>query len=84
MGLVLPATAPGLSCVVAPPRRRSWPRAWGVGYLLPVAAPDLRRGVTPLVAAPDLGRGVTPLVAAPDLGRWVSPLGRCPPDLGRG
>ena len=46
---------------VAPPRCRPWPQAWSVGYLLPAAAPDL-------------GRGVTPLVAAPDLGRWVSPL----------
>ena len=49
---------------VAPPARHPWPRAWGVEYLLPAAAPDL-------------GRGVTPLVATPDLGRWVSPL-RCP------
>ena len=49
---------------VGPPSRRPWPRAWGVGYLLPAAAPDL-------------GHRVTPLVAASDLGRWISPLG-CP------
>ena len=61
MGLVLPATAPGLGCGVAPPTGRPWPQAWGIGYLLPVTAPDL-------------GRGVTPLITAPDLGRWVSPL----------
>ena len=48
---------------VAPPARRPWPRAWGIGCLLPAAAPDL-------------GRGVTPLLAAPDLGHWVSPFGR--------
>ena len=29
---------------VAPPCRRLWPRAWGVGYLLPAAAPDLDVG----------------------------------------
>ena len=40
-------------------------RLKGVGYLLPAAAPDLRRGVTPLVMAPDLGH-------------WVSPLGHLP------
>ena len=76
MGLVLPATAPGLGCGVAPPARHPWPPAWGMGYLLPAAAPDL-------------GWGVTLLVAAPDLGRWLSPLGRPPhhtprPDLGLG
>ena len=49
---------------VGPPDHRPWPRAWGVGYLL-------------LDAAPDLGRRVTPLVAAPDLEHWVSPPG-CP------
>ena len=27
---------------VGPPRRRPWPRAWGMGYLLPAAAPGLR------------------------------------------
>ena len=43
---------------VAPPARRPWPRAWGVGYLLPATAPDLRSGVTPLIAAPGLGRGL--------------------------
>ena len=36
----------GLGCGVAPPRCRPWPRAWGVGYLLPAAAPDLGRRVT--------------------------------------
>ena len=35
---------------VGPPRRRPWPQAWGLGYLLHAAAPDLRRGVTPLIA----------------------------------
>ena len=33
----------------------------GMGYLLPATAPDLGRGVTPLIAAPDLGRLVSPL-----------------------
>ena len=50
------------------------PWAWGVGYLLSAAAPDL-------------GHGVIPLVVTPDLRHWVSPLGRpAPPtpDLGRG
>ena len=42
-----------------------WYEVIDVGLVLPAAAPDL-------------GRGVTPLVAAPDLGRWVSPLGRPP------
>ena len=55
-----------------------------MGYLLLAAAPDLGRGVTPLVTAPDLGCRVTPLVAAPDLGRWVSPLGRSPQPPTRG
>ena len=53
-----------------------------MGLLLPAAAPDLGRGVTPLVATPDLGHGVTPLVAAPDLGRGVAPLGPRPSGMG--
>ena len=61
MGLVLPATAPGLGRGVAPPTGLPWPQAWGIGYLLPVTAPDLGRGVTPLITAPDLGRRVSPL-----------------------
>ena len=47
-----------------------------MGYLLPAAAPDLGRGVTPPVAAPDLGRWVSPLGHPPDLGRGVAPLRR--------
>ena len=61
---------------VAPPRRRPWPRAWGMGYLLPAAAPDLGRGVTPLVATPGLGPGLLLPAAAPDLGHGVAPLDR--------
>ena len=56
------------------------------------AAPDLGRGVTPLVTAPDLGRCIAsqPFLrrrnlalsaAAPDLRRGVTPLGRCPSDI---
>ena len=52
---------------VGPPTRCPWPRAWGVGYLLPATAPDLGCGVTPLFTAPELGHGVTLLVAVPDL-----------------
>ena len=37
-GVGPPATAPGLGRAVAPPRRCPWPRAWGVGYLLPARA----------------------------------------------
>ena len=62
-GVGPPGHRPGLGPGVAPPGRHPWPQARGVGHLLPATAPDLRRGVTPLVAAPDLGR-------------WVSPLGR--------
>ena len=40
--LLLPTAAPGLGLR-------------GMGQLLPAAAPDLGRGVTPLVATPDLG-----------------------------
>ena len=65
VGLLLPSATLGL-------------RLRGVRYLLPAAAPDLGRRVTPLVTTPDLGRRATPLVAAPDLGQWVSPLGRAP------
>ena len=50
---------------VAPPARHRWPKAWGMGYPLPAAAPDLRRGITPLVAAPDLGHRVSPLSRPP-------------------
>ena len=52
VGLVLPATAPGLG-------------RGGVGYLLLAAAPDLGHGVTPLITAPDLGRWVSPLGRPP-------------------
>ena len=78
MGLVLLATAPGLGRGVAPPYRRPWPRVWGVGYLLPAAAPDLRRRVTPLVDDPDLGCWVSPLgrPPTPDLGCRLAPFGR--------
>ena len=38
---------------VAPPRRHPWPQAWGVGYLLPAAAPDLR-----LLSLPPLASGM--------------------------
>ena len=64
VGLVLPATAPGLGGLLLPATALGLGLR-GMGYLLPAVAPDL-------------GRGVTPLVAAPDLGRWVSPLGRPP------
>ena len=53
-----------------------------MGYLLRAAAPDLGRGVTPLVAAPDLGPWVSPLSRPPDLGRGVTPLGRRPLGMG--
>ena len=80
LGPPAPAQPRLLGRGVAPPGCRPWPRAWGMGYLLPAAAPDFGRGVTPLIAAPGLGRGVTPLVATPDLGCRVTPL-VAPPDL---
>ena len=49
-----------------------WPQAWGLGYLLPDAVPDLGRGVTPLVAAPDLRRGVAPLGRSCAIAVWYS------------
>ena len=51
--------ASGLGAWGSSSRPLPWPRAWGMGYLLPATAPDLGRGVSPLVAAPDLGRAVT-------------------------
>ena len=86
MGLVLPATAPASVQRLLFPATALGLGLRGVGYLLPSAAPDLGRGVTPLVATPDLGRGVTPLgllpfghgvlpASTPDLGRGVVPLG---------
>ena len=39
-----PPLALGLG--VAPPARHPWLWAWGVGYLLPAVAPDLRHGVS--------------------------------------
>ena len=65
VGLVLPATAPASVQRLLFPATALGLGLRGVGYLLPSAAPDL-------------GRGVTPLVATPDLEHWVSPLG-CPP-----
>ena len=47
-GVGPPTTAPDLRPAVAPPSRCPWPRAWGVGYLLSAARPDLGRGVSPL------------------------------------
>ena len=81
MGLVLPATAPGLQRGVAPPVRRPWPQGWGRGVAPPARRPwpwAWGMGYLLLAAAPDLGRRVTPLVIAPDLGCRVSPLGRPP------
>ena len=66
---------------VGPPSRRPWPRAWGIGYFLPVTAPDLGRGVTPLVPAPGLRCGLLLPAVAPGLGLRGLGYSSRPPSL---
>ena len=46
LGPPVPTQPRLLGCGVCPPSHHPWPRAWGVGYLLLAAAPDLGRGVS--------------------------------------
>ena len=71
-------------CSSLPPPPASGVGAWGSSSCPPPLASGLGVGHLLPAAAPDFGRGVTPLVAAPDLGPWVSPLGRHPPPPGLG
>ena len=67
---------------VGPPGHRPWPWAWGMGYLLLVAAPDLGCWVSPLGrhppppppprTPPSLGLGVAPLGSACAVAVWYS------------
>ena len=67
-----------------PPGHRPWPRAWGCSSRpLPLAS-GLGRGYLLPVAAPDLGRGVTPLGRSCALAVWYSrllPLNHSNPSL---
>ena len=60
VGLVLPATAPGLGGLLLPATALGLGLR-GMGYLLPAVAPDLGRGVTPLGRCP-LGMGSSRLL----------------------
>ena len=61
LGPPAPVQPPLLGCGVAPPGRHPWPQMWGSScwpflrrhsLALSAAAPDLRRGVTPLGCHP--------------------------------
>ena len=72
LGLLLPATTPGLRHGVAPPSCRPWPWMQGSSSRLFLHLRILTFSAT----APDLGRGVTPLGSHP-LGMeysWLLPL----------
>ena len=75
LGPPAPAQPGLLGLGVAPPLHGPWPWAWGVGYLLPAAAPDLGTSdVGYSLWPPPFRHGVLP-ASAPDLGRGVAPLG---------
>ena len=84
LGSPAPAQPPLFGCVVGPPGRYPWPRAWG-GSSLPPPRPQMRGTSSwPPPLTSDLGSSSRPFLrrrslalsaAAPDLGHGVTPLG---------
>ena len=86
VGLVLPATAPGLGCGVAPPTRRPWPRVWGRGVAPPARCPcPLAWGMGYLLPVPPLLLHCCSLALSATtsvLRCSVAPLGHRPSSMG--
>ena len=91
LGPPAPAQPPLFRCVVGPPGRYPWPRAWG-GSSLPPPRPQMRGTSSwPPPLTSDLGSSSRPFLrrrslalsaAAPDLGHEVTPLGCHPSGMG--